>query len=53
MMALTMGNCCSAMMAARTKNGMKVRRAPLRCSNPVLSLLRRFTMRVMSTSNMQ
>src|SRR5690348_15373152 len=42
-----------AMIAARTKNGMKVRRAPWRCSNPDLSLLRRFTIRVRSTSYMQ
>src|SRR3984893_2862161 len=49
----TMGNGCSAIMAARTKKGMKVSRAPLRCSKLDLSLLRRLTMRVMSTSNMQ
>ena len=47
-----MGNCCRAIIAARTKNGMKVRRAPLRCSKLFLSLLRRLTMRVRSTSNM-
>src|SRR3989442_7969432 len=51
--ALTMGNCCRVMMAARTKNGMKVRRAPWRFSKEDLALLRRFTMRVRSTSNMQ
>src|ERR1700757_4190857 len=53
MLALMIGHCCRAMTAARTKNGMNVRRAPWRCSNPDLSLLRRFTMRVRSTSYMQ
>src|SRR5512140_3212954 len=53
MLALMMGHCCKAMTAARTKKGMKVRRAPWRCSNPVLSLARRLTMRVKSTSYMQ
>src|ERR1700692_4991038 len=32
---------------------MKVSRAPCRCSKPFLSLLRKLTMRVISTSNMQ
>src|ERR1700733_11917821 len=41
------------MMAARTKNGMKVSRTPWRCSNPFLCLARRLTMRVKSTSYMQ
>src|SRR5437660_12025907 len=50
--AFTMGNCWRAMIAARTKNGMKVRRAPLRCSKLFFNLLRRLTMRVRSTSNM-
>ena len=36
-----MGNCCSAMMTARAKNGMKVSRAPWRFSNADLFLLRR------------
>src|SRR5277367_381710 len=51
--ALTIGNCCSAMITARTKKGMNVRRAPCRCSKADLVLLRSSTMRVMSTSNMQ
>src|ERR1700733_6402158 len=51
--ALIMGNCCSAMRAARTKNGMKVRRAPWRCSKPDLFRARMLTMRVKSTSYMQ
>jgi hypothetical protein len=51
--ALMMGHCCTAMMAARTKNGMKVRRTPWRCSNALLCLARRVTMRVKSTSYMQ
>src|ERR1700693_4064863 len=51
--AFTMGNCCSAMITARTKNGMNVSRAPCRCSNADLVLFRSCTMRVMSTSNMQ
>src|SRR6204780_2029205 len=50
--AFTMGNCCSAMIAARTKNGMKVSRAPCRCSKADFVLLRRWTIFVMSTSNM-
>src|ERR1035438_5591380 len=41
------------MTAERTKKGMKVRRAPWRCSNPVFCLFRRLTMRVKSTSYMQ
>src|SRR5216684_7735929 len=51
--ALTMGNCCSVMMTARAKKGMKVRRAPWRFSKADLVLLRRCTIRVRSTSNMQ
>src|SRR5258706_7448223 len=51
--ALTIGYCCKAIIAPRTKNGMKVRRAPLRCSKPDFCLLRRLEMRVKSTSNMQ
>src|SRR5882757_2159761 len=51
--AFTMGYCCSVRIAARVKNGMKVRRAPLRFSKADLFLLRNCTMRVMSTSNMQ
>ena len=47
------GHCCSAMMAARTKNGMNVRRTPWRCSKPAFCLLRRLTMRLKSTSYMQ
>jgi hypothetical protein len=47
------GNCCTAMMVARTKNGMKVRRTPWRCSKALLCLARRVTMRVKSTSYMQ
>src|ERR1700730_4823009 len=51
--ALMIGHCCSAMMAARTKNGMNVRRTPWRCSKPAFCLLRRPTMRLKSTSYMQ
>src|ERR1700674_376481 len=51
--ALMIGHCCSAMMAARTKNGMNVRRTPWRCSKPAFCLLRRLTMRLKSTSYMQ
>src|SRR5467141_57982 len=51
--ALTMGNCCSVMMTARAKKGMKVRRAPWRFSKADLVLLRRCTIRVRSTSYMQ
>src|SRR6266436_7182676 len=51
--ALTMGNCCSVMMTARAKKGMKVRRAPWRFSKADLVLLLRCTIRVRSTSNMQ
>src|SRR6266853_5319243 len=47
------GHCCRAMIAARTKNGIKVRRTPWRCSNAFLCLARSATMREKSTSYMQ
>src|ERR1700688_4721099 len=51
--AFTIGNCCSAMITARTKNGMNVSLAPCRRSNADFVLLRSCTIRVISTSNMQ
>src|ERR1041385_2824034 len=51
--ALMIGNCCNAINAARTKNGMKVSRWPLRCSKLDLFLARKRTMLVKSTSYIQ
>src|SRR5262249_14954636 len=51
--ALMIGNCCKAIKAARTKNGMNVSRTPLRCSKLDLFLARSRTMLVKSTSYMQ
>src|SRR6267154_2104172 len=51
--ALMIGHCCRAMIAARTKNGIKVRRTLWRCSNAFLCLARSATMREKSTSYMQ